>query len=260
MRNTKISYCDQTENPIVGCRHTCPYCYARAIAHRFAGCDALPEGFLNTGIVYLEKPLMVTRGMKTMVAPYPADFTPTMHAYRLPELSTCKEGRTVFVCSMADMMGAWVPDDWIVKVFEACDRSKARFLFLTKNPSRYYKLAEAGDLPYRHWYGTTLTGTNPLQPFHKPGFHSWISYEPMLGPLVEDELEELAEATDWIVMGAETGSNRQGKVVPERKWAEDVVRLFQAHGKPVFMKESMQHVWRDTLITQRPWDKGECAL
>lgn len=35
MDKTKIEWADSTWNPITGCRHKCPYCYARGIANRF---------------------------------------------------------------------------------------------------------------------------------------------------------------------------------------------------------------------------------
>ena len=35
---TKIDWCDSTWNPVTGCLHDCPYCYARRIAERFGGC------------------------------------------------------------------------------------------------------------------------------------------------------------------------------------------------------------------------------
>lgn len=35
MNKTKIEWCDFSWNPITGCLHGCPYCYARRIAIRF---------------------------------------------------------------------------------------------------------------------------------------------------------------------------------------------------------------------------------
>mgnify|MGYP003056095369 CR=1 FL=1 len=37
MNKTKIEWCDSTWNPVTGCRHGCPYCYARSVAGRFGG-------------------------------------------------------------------------------------------------------------------------------------------------------------------------------------------------------------------------------
>ena len=35
MAKSKIDWCDDTWNPVTGCRHGCPYCYARAMTNRF---------------------------------------------------------------------------------------------------------------------------------------------------------------------------------------------------------------------------------
>lgn len=47
MDKTKIEWADSTWNPITGCHHKCPYCYARGIANRFVsrkGCHLVePE-------------------------------------------------------------------------------------------------------------------------------------------------------------------------------------------------------------------------
>ena len=44
--------------------------------------------------------------------PYPYNFTPTLHRYRLNEYRD-RKGRNIFVCSMADLFGDWIPDSWI---------------------------------------------------------------------------------------------------------------------------------------------------
>lgn len=35
MNNTKIDWATRSWNPVTGCLHGCPYCYARKIAERF---------------------------------------------------------------------------------------------------------------------------------------------------------------------------------------------------------------------------------
>ena len=37
MNKTRIEWCDSTWNPVTGCLHGCPYCYAEKIAKRFGG-------------------------------------------------------------------------------------------------------------------------------------------------------------------------------------------------------------------------------
>ena len=44
MEKTKIEWTDSTWNPVTGCCHKCPYCYARNIARRFSGGGVLKYG------------------------------------------------------------------------------------------------------------------------------------------------------------------------------------------------------------------------
>ena len=257
MEKTKIEWCDSTWNPVTGCYHTCPYCYARGTANRFKGCDLAPDGHADQDLVVLEERLKVTsKDGVTRNASYPYGFTPTLHEYRLNDPSTKGFGKTVFVCSMADLFGEWVPDEWIKKVFDACKAAEGhRYLFLTKNPVRYLELAESGKLPMNEafWYGSTVTGPN-TPAFYAEGYNTFASIEPILEPFGESVDEGIADKVDWAILGAETG-NRTHKVIPERSWIEGVVRAFHEKGKPVFMKDSMKPVWGEDLLTEYPWEE-----
>lgn len=140
MNKTKIDWATMSWNPVTGCRHGCPYCYARRTARRFdAGCaDPAP---LPGGLHVLTEKIKAT--------PYPYGFEPTMHRYRLNQPERQEEPQTVFVCSMADLFGRWVPTSWIVEVLDACRRApQHRYLFLTKNPARYLELDHMALLPH----------------------------------------------------------------------------------------------------------------
>ena len=117
---TKIDWCNSTWNPVTGCLHGCEYCYARGIAHRYGGynIDPVCESTLigtrpdGTKIVVLEHQLSrIDKNDVVRPATYPYEFTPTLHRYRLDQPSKWSEPRTIFVCSMADLFGEWVPDD-----------------------------------------------------------------------------------------------------------------------------------------------------
>lgn len=138
---TKIDWCDSSWNPVTGCNHGCKYCYARRIAERFSTAMAMPDFELLVPVdephpVYeLSEPVRHDfHGNKR--EPYPYGFQPTFHRYKLDEPQHWKKPRTIFVCSMGDMFGNWVPDEWIKQLFEACEAApQHRFLFLTKNPA-----------------------------------------------------------------------------------------------------------------------------
>lgn len=230
MNKSKIEWCDSTWNPVTGCLHGCKYCYARGIAKRF-GFDAY-EPDINERVLF-EAP--VSAGKKE---PYPFNFEPTFHKYRLNEYSN-KKGRTIFVCSMADLFGEWVPDEWIEEVFAACERApQHRYLFLTKNPQRYCKLANSNKLPMNNnfWYGSTIDRKG--QSIFDGGIHwnTFISIEPLLEPL--DVGLGSFGCTRWIIIGAETG-NRKDKVIPDKSWIENITETADITQAAVFMKDSL---------------------
>lgn len=197
---TKIDWCDATWNPVTGCLHGCEYCYARNIAYRFGavGWEANTENgrdgdwYDGTGENHvLDKPAMREwKSGKITKAPYPFCFDPTFHRYKLDEPQKWKKPRNIFVCSMADLFGDWVPDEWIKQVFEACEAApQHRYLFLTKNPARFGSINEWN---HRHnneyakdnmWFGTTITRQYELNRMIKLPYgnaHTFLSVEPIL--------------------------------------------------------------------------------
>lgn len=258
MVNTKIEWCDASWNPLTGCHHDCSYCFARRIAERFKGCNDCPDGNIYDDFITLkDKKTVTTKSGKVLTAAYPYGFTPTFHEYRLGDLKKKGFGKNIFVCSMSDLFGTWVPDEVIKKVFDSCiDAPNHRYLFLTKNPRRYMELANSGLLPNEKnfWYGTTVTGPNVMY-FYAENFNTFLSIEPILSPITKENgfSEKFADYINWFIFGAETG-NRKDKVVPERFWVEDIVSELQKKNKPIFMKDSMKPIWGEDIITQFPWE------
>lgn len=261
-KKTKIDWCDSSWNPVTGCLHGCEYCYARGIANRF--------GFLkDDGKLHeLDKPCtrdyyedgeIVRADVKQ---PYPNGFAPTFHRYRLDEPQKWTKPRTIFVCSMADLFGAWVPDEWIIEVLNACRKAPwHRYLFLTKNPERYDALEEADlitDADMNFWLGTTTTDiTKDLLHFNE-ALHTFQSCEPMLKPWPparEPNQESVRKnwLPEWVIFGAETG-NRKDKVIPEKAWVDNAVQMCRNMGAYVFMKESLREIMGDDFIQEFPWE------
>ena len=130
--NDNIEWAKWSWNPITGCLHNCAYCYARDIAARF-----FPQNFEPT---FLPSRLNAPGNTK------------------LPDLTkisdpTEKMGQqNVFVCSMADLFGKWVPVEWINSVLESIRRnSQWNFLLLSKFPSRMADFS----YPDNVWLGTS---------------------------------------------------------------------------------------------------------
>ena len=251
MYKTKIDWCDSTWNPVTGCRHKCEYCYARGIANRFGEFSSSNFASMNDVEAYdttfeiYEKPSN----------PYPYLFAPTFHQYRLDQPAQWKKPRTIFVCSMADLFGKWVPDEWIAEVFKACEAApQHRYIFLTKNPDRYIQLAEKGMLPRKHWYGYTATKDSELWRFHHaddcPCINLFVSIEPMLERMTPAFSSHCP--ADWVIVGAESGS-RQDKVIPEREWIGNIQMECEYSGRPIFMKESLRALMGEDFKQEYPW-------
>lgn len=251
MNKTKIEWCDSTWNPVTGCLHGCEYCYARRIAERFG--KKVPDfsGYpISHGVGH-----MVDNKFDSN--PYPFLFEPTFHAYRLDEPQRKSKPQTIFVCSMADLFGDWVPCEWIEEVFAACKKApQHRYLFLTKNPERYTSLAMAGILPEEEnfWYGSSAP--TPETPFWWSRLHNtFASIEPMIGSFAKSPC--MCSTLNWVILGAMTGPGSK-QHQPKREWVENVVESAQAAGVPVFMKDSLLPIMgEENMRREWPWEKVE---
>lgn len=284
-KKTKIDWCDSTWNPVTGCLHGCEYCYARRIAERFSAEEKCLTFVGDTKFLSpyeLEQPAEY-KGKKE---PYPFGFSPTLHRYRLDEPKKWEKPRTIFVCSMADLFGEWVPDAWIQEVFEACEAApQHRYLFLTKNPGRYSGLTRAGIMPHgeNFWFGATfdhsnwpgkdgahrITGrpvtfalngkmVNDAGDFYYPLYpkkNRFVSFEPLLYDI---GAHIGSTGAQWHIIGAETG-NHKGKVAVRREWVEHIVNYSDKNRIPVFMKESLRGLMGDDFRQEFPWSayKGD---
>lgn len=253
MNRTTIDWADMTWNPVTGCRHGCRYCYARETTARFGGHDAGAPAFTAGGLAVLDKPMQKRRRDGHVVkAPFPFYFEPTFHCYRLDEPRRADRPRNIFVCSMADLFGKWVPTGWIVDVLDACLAApQHNYLFLTKNPGRYLELDKLALLPRKRnfWYGSTVT-TEGVPFFYSDQHNTFLSIEPMQGPMHgQGNL-----ITDWVIVGTETG-NRQNKTRARREWVLGLADECKETGVPIFMKGNLAEegvLTAGEIIQQRP--------
>lgn len=288
---TKIDWCNSTWNPVTGCLHGCEYCYARRIAERFSTEHKNPRPYIPVSDV-------PTRRVRTKPEPYPYGFKPTFHRYRLDQPSKWSEPRTIFVCSMADLFGDWVPDEWIKEVFQACeDASWHRYLFLTKNPRRFEQINgwnHQYDNEYAKdnmWFGTTITRQIDIHRISSLPYgnaHTFLSIEPILERIDLDRYLPSPDTrwecsycghyantyanncefcggiggytgsfrkqpVNWMIIGAESG-NRRNRVIPQRSWIDEIVRVCNERRIPVFMKESLRKLMGDDFRQEFPWE------
>lgn len=286
---TKIDWADATWNPVTGCLHGCEYCYARRIAERFGGCwrldlpaDTSWRNRAHFAWGLCERVLMgdyarhsngkchvlnepeiecdvfdAPSGYRRKVKPYPYSFDPTFHRYKLDEPQKWKKPRTIFVCSMADLFGEWVPDEWIAEVFKACEAApQHRYLFLTKNPKRYMELKLNGKLPKQHWYGTSVTRKDDRD-FFAPGYNTFVSIEPILESFSDEKHAAYRQMVQpWVILGAETG-NRKNKIVPKKEWITELVDYYSKFGyTKFFVKDSLRSLMGVDFRQEFPWEEG----
>lgn len=253
MNKSKIEWCDHTWNPITGCNHGCHYCYARIMTTRFSGNVRLNKMAVDNYSVIeqgdrklyvLDEPMKNETGHDLV---YPFGFEPTFHRYRLNTLDKMKMGNNIFVGAMADVFGEWVPDSWIDEIMRACEEHPIHnFLFLTKNPDRYVSLLLKDKLPElpNMWYGVTVTNSPQAMTAEAAmqdlpnNAHSFLSIEPIMEDVIDALKITIANFTDWVIIGAETG-RKKDKVIPKIEWINHIVSCADAYGVPVFMKDSL---------------------
>jgi protein gp37 len=115
---------DATWNPVVGCLHECSYCWARTLAiTELKNVERYKDGF---------KPKLVKK-----------------------ELGKKFYNEFVFVSDMGDLFGDWVFPEWIKEVIHTLKLSPSSdFLFLTKNPKRYFEFLDI--MPLNVVLGATI--------------------------------------------------------------------------------------------------------
>ena len=218
-KGTEIGWAMWSWNPVTGCNHGCDYCYARAIATS-----------------------------RDMAAYYPAGFTPLFHHERLDApANTPVPGRAaadpahgrVFVCSMADLFGAWVPQEWIDQVVASTVANPQwEYLYLTKFPQRYDRL----QLPASGWIGASVDEQHRAEPTlaamrKVSGVKvKWLSLEPLLEPIKFSTLEGI----DMIVIGAQSENiGQNSSFSPPFEWVADLVATARRDGCKVWLKTNL---------------------
>lgn len=249
MNRSKIDWCDHTWNPITGCLHGCPYCYARKMTARFSGdirlnkmakenYQTLKSADGEHDLYILNEPMKNETGHDLV---YPFGFEPTFHRYRLNTLDKLKMGKNIFVGAMADMFGEWVPDEWITDVISNCIcHPQHNYLFLTKNPERYiqYGMPIGFD---NMWYGISVTKEADINRLNylPEGHKTFVNIEPLLEELKAQDYGNMFEsAVDWLIIGAQTG-RQKNRITPKQEWIKNIVLMADTAGIPVFMKDSL---------------------
>lgn len=285
--STKIEWCEETWNPIVGCSKVsegCANCYAEKMACRLA--NIADKQWLDKGSVpfSLHKYKLVTEDDKWSGH---CEFDTVGKPLRW------KKPRRIFVCSMGDLFHESVPFEWIVKVFAVmalCPQHT--FIVLTKRAQRMLEYCQSVSnlqpeskrdmaiwYAWRAVYGEELNETiwplpnvilgvtaenqeraderlPELMKLAKAGWKTVVSVEPMLGQVVLCWFlprydYRPTDGVSWVICGCESGPNRRPMDI---EWARDLKNQCQEAGVAFFMKqmEIDGQVCKD--ITQFPED------
>lgn len=235
-----IEWTDYTWNVIGGCKHACRW--------------TMPDG--STAICYAEEVATKLRSDTF----YPQGFE---HHYwqpeRLNEPLKLKQPARIFLDSMSDLMGHWVPDDQINAVLDICRRAPQHtFQLLTKNAPRLIKF----DFPANVWVGVSAPPSEymgkPLSAEQQSRFVTsalnilasvnaavrWMSIEPL-----SFDIAAVFEAyrngktriyplpLEWAVIGA--ASNGPKLYQPKTAWVRDLHYTLDTNRVPVFHKGNL---------------------
>ena len=243
-----IEWTDYTWNPIGGCKHACRWqmpdgviaeCYAETVANRVAQA-AYPRGFAHH----------------------------YWNPHKLNEPLSVKTPSRIFLDSMSDLMGAWIPSHQIEKVLETCRQaSHHTFQLLTKNAPR---LAEF-DFPPNVWVGVSSPPTfmfgNRLSPDQQARMVTrmmrilsavdvpvrWMSIEPLsfnIAPLLEDS------PLQWAVIGAASSGAKTYQ--PKPAWVRNLLYTLDLQGVAVFFKGNLD--WNPHREAFPPEARGQLSL
>ena len=199
-QTTQIEWTDATWNPVTGCTKIgpgCDNCYAARFAERWRGVEGHP---------------------------YQQGFDLRLWPERLAAPERWRKPKRIFVNSMSDLFHKGVPDAFVDRVFEAMERtSRHVYQVLTKRSSRMRgyvrrRYGEAGA-PGHIWLGASIENrerAGRLEHLKRtPAAVRFVSFEPLLGPIGQIDLDEVA----WAIVGGESGPGAR-PMKPE--WAREL--------------------------------------
>lgn len=214
-QKSRIEWTDATWNPVTGCTKVgpgCDNCYAERFAERWRGIEGHP---------------------------YEQGFDLRLWPSRLGQPAAWKKPRMIFVNSMSDLFHKQVDRSYIDQVFDAMESADWHiYQVLTKRSSlmRDYMRARygTGRVPSHIWLGVSVEDSAHAGRIkHLRQINSearFVSFEPLLGPIGDVNLEGIA----WAIVGGESGP-RARAMKPE--WATSLRATCQNYGVAFFFKQ-----------------------
>jgi len=179
------------------------------------------------------------------------------HPERLNDPAKLKRMHSIFVCSMADLFGKWVPQDWIDEVLYAAARTTGQvFIFLTKDPANMVEKVDdwrdtrgLNEAKSQLWFGTTITCENDAHRLDElkqmPTRNLFVSFEPLLDNLGRAEIDP--NGIKGYIIGAQTAPT----IAPDPYVVESLVVDIINAGGTAFLKDSLVDTesWSRCLAT-----------
>ena len=142
-------------------------------------------------------------------------------------LISCKPSR-IFLCSTHELMGEWIPDNWIKNIIDLINicQPQHTWLLLSKNPSRYADF----DWPKNCYLGQTVTSPGD---FYDTGVNpDFFSFEPLLTDLAQYPIK----SAKWYIIGGLTP-----KPVHQKEWIDKIVEVADAADILVYIKDNAKY-------------------
>jgi protein gp37 len=240
-----IEWTDLTAGAIGGCLHDCKWnigqeiasCYAKVLAESGVAKRGYPRGFE----AHYWRP-NVLKDLKTSTVEF------------------------VFVDSMADMFGRWVPDEQVITVLDTLrEASWKTFQSLTKAAKRLLKFTDwmppnlwvGVSSPPDHFMGRELTVEQKTRYMHvaletlaevkaRTGNIVWMSFEP-LSHDISGIVAAYPGVLDWAIIGA--ASNGRRYIQPRAADVDALLDVLDAQGVGTFFKGNIRPLLQD-------WDFG----
>jgi protein gp37 len=233
VRMSKIQWTDRTQNPVKRkdggnyCELTspgCANCYASLLnsrGTRFGG-NGLPFGGANQ-----QRPEM------------------TLNVDMLQGWARMRKEHKIFVGSMTDLFGEWIPDWMLFTLLDAMAKApRQTFQILTKRPERAGEVIAnwlyhvgRGQLPKNIWLGTSAENQATYDERSKwlarcLAQVRFLSLEPLLGPI--DIANRDLSSVDWVIIGGESGPHARPM---DLAWVEDILDQCRSANIPAFVKQ-----------------------
>ena len=209
--SSAIEWTEATWNPVTGCTKVSPgclHCYAERMSRR----------------------------LRAMGQPnYAGGFRVCVHEHLLRTPLKWRRPRMIFVNSMGDLFHREVPPRFIRQAFQTMATAHwHHFQVLTKRARRLEELSPMLPWAPNIWMGVTVENRDYLSRLdhlrRTAAQLKFVSFEPLLGPLTELDLEGI----DWVIVGGESGPGaRQMK----ESWALDIRNRSVELGIPFFFKQ-----------------------